>query len=345
MSNIVVFPFDEMVREFLKYDNFYDNIFILKSRDVNFALDGLNKVKIINDLLEVIDQVDSALILSNHQQSCLYEKEIIDLIEKKKKIYTTKETKELYKPLINYENIYLLDYPDIKENYSAKNIIPIPVPVISFLADGENCDNFLLQINFKHYFEEQGYKVLAFADEKYAALFDINPFPEFIFKPMSLVNKIVAFNHYIYEKIFIEKPDIVILGSSGGILPINMDILQDYGERSIVISSAAIPDIVIRSIYYGKYDLNFFEEDKKRVKYKLASPVEYYHVSQTGIVYPLSLFEDLGYVKVPKEKVYELIEKKDIKSYGWICNMLEGDVIKEVGQDILNKLYVSYEIL
>ena len=81
----------------------------------------------------------------------------------------------------------------------------------------------------KTYLNNLDYKVCVVSSRTNAELFGIHSFPEFMLQHnLDESSKIINFNHYIKELEVSEKPEIIIIGVPGGIMPVSEKHSDNY---------------------------------------------------------------------------------------------------------------------
>ena len=116
-----------------------------------------------------------------------------------------------------------------------EKLLEIPVPCVVVLGTGRRTGKFDLQLNLRNVFQQAGYSVTQFGSKEYSSLFGFDPLPQFLFDLGSQREKILAFNHLVYETVKRDNSDVVLLGVPGGIMPINPFEFDEYGELAFLM--------------------------------------------------------------------------------------------------------------
>ncbi|WP_159081770.1 TIGR04066 family peptide maturation system protein [Paenibacillus sp. CAA11] len=166
---------------------------------------------------------------------------------------------------------------------TTEGIYPIHVPIVSILGLGRHCNKFNIQLELGAYFKQTGYKVLQLGTKKMSELFGFRALPEFLYNnSLSVTDRVLAFNHYVYQLSQTESPDLIIVGYPGGILPIDDLHHNDYGTLPFILSNALQTDIGILSLYYNPgLTEAYFKEFQQCCKYRFNIPVNYFHISNS----------------------------------------------------------------
>ncbi|MNN32432.1 hypothetical protein D3C81_1461540 [compost metagenome] len=148
---------------------------------------------------------------------------------------------------------------------------------------GGNCNKFDIQLELGYFFKQSGYKVLQLGTKKISELFGFRSLPDFLYNnSLSVTDRVLAFNHYLYNLSQAEAPDLIIVGYPGGILPINEVHHNDYGDVPFIISNALQTDIGILSLYYNPGITEaYLKEFQQCCKYRFNVPVNYFHISNS----------------------------------------------------------------
>lgn len=348
MNNIFIFPMGMEIIPLIENKSIlpYDNIYILGSTNNNYINNNYDHLIFANSYEQIINACNTALFVYEEQIPLDEYKKAIDiLLSVDIKIFVVSTIANILH-IQSDLNVTVLDNPELNVNSSVKQVVPIPVPIILILGDGKFSEKFNVQLKLHNIMVSKGYKVLSFTSKEYGEFIGMNRLPKFIFDKMSLTDKIVALNHYLYQIVHNQSPDLMLISAPGGVLPISSQFVEDYGEYSIVISNAAIADIVIRSLYYNQYDEEFFKNDMNSMKYRLNATVEYYNISRTSLVYPPSLMDHLGFVCVDNDNLNRLIDSISHKLSDCLVFDSNNDTqINIIADDILNKLSSDVSII
>lgn len=96
------------------------------------------------------------------------------------------------------------------------------VPIISVLGMAENCSKFDAELGLYRALCNKGYKVLLVSSKSNVELLGVHPFPSFMFSHhYNEIEKINLFSNYLKINIDHHRPDVVIIGIPGGMIPFN----------------------------------------------------------------------------------------------------------------------------
>lgn len=142
--------------------------------------------------------------------------------------------------------------------------------------------------------------------------------PAFVYRgDLSIVEKTIKINHYIYQLIYNKNPDIVILSHAGGFMPLNEYEHNYFGEISYILSNAVTSDYGIACHYYNpNYTKKYFVEFEKLCKIRLGIDILFSYVSNQsyGVDMELKKIEYLFFEKEFCEKSFlqDLYKEKNI---------------------------------
>lgn len=350
MKNLLIYPCGKESAPIIRHSKLVEDINVYYvfpesiSRKPMFidggVSEGLPRPSKLNDILSLCDTIFMP-----------YERELVRLenyvssinlfLKDGKAIIIQKALAEKIEPYFEdiSNKITVLDYPLIKPEGKMHQLLPIDIPVINIMGDGEQCNKFDIQLGLREYFVNKGYKVSQLGTKDYSYLFGFDPLPKFLFAPHHLSEKIINLNHYIYKKVLNEKPDVFIIGTPGGIKPISIEQPENFGEYALITAWAAQPDILIRCIYHFDYNLEFFKNDIDFCRYRFNSIPEFYHVANTGLVYPNDRYSKCEYVTIDQDTVK--IQKDELPTGIQLFSTFDKEDSNNIYSKILNILECS----
>ena len=183
-----------------------------------------------------------------------------------------------------------------------EKLLEIPVPCVVVLGTGRRTGKFDLQLNLRNVFQQAGYSVTQFGSKEYSSLFGFDPLPQFLFDLGSQREKILAFNHLVYETVKRDNSDVVLLGVPGGIMPINPFEFDEYGELAFLMGTAVHADTGICSLYCAPYPESVLENIRRICLYRHGVPIKYMNLSNHDLLLSQTTLE-CKYLTVPTEKI------------------------------------------
>lgn len=141
--------------------------------------------------------------------------------------------------------------PPAEESKPGRTLHDIPVPVVSVLGAGENCDKFPVQLQLQKALRDAGYRVLSVCSNDLGALFDMYTLPDFLLEEsVPYESQIRLFNHYLHRLVRLEQPDVVVLGMPGGAATFGPYGDNHFSRIPLVMSSAVKSDACVFCLYY-----------------------------------------------------------------------------------------------
>lgn len=326
MKNLFVFPLSEEIVSILRHGGFnqYRFIFYEEFTTNEFVVNSPQFIK-LKSWEDLTDQCCDALIIREDNVPLFKYNQIIDcLIKININVYVVASlAKEMNLSPSLKDKVHIIAETVSDLNITVKQLVPIDVPVIAILGDGKFTEKIRIQVILQNCFNTLDISVLSITAKEYASFLNMEMIPNLIFEPMLLSDKIVALNQFFYNLIFDKKPDLVLLSVPGASLPISEQYVEDFGEFAYTLCNALPPDILVRTLYFNNYDINFFTNDIIKMKYRYNIAPEYYHISSTSLVYPPSLMDNLGYLKVNSNTRKQLIKK--LCALNLPCTFFEDD--------------------
>lgn len=229
--------------------------------------------------------------------------------------------------------------------HPSRSLLEIECPVLSVLGMGENCDKFALLLSMRRCLKSKGYKVLAISANPLAKLMGCETFPAYLFESnLSIVEKIIKINHYIYELVKNQEPDIMLISHASGFMTLNDYEYNYFGEISYILSNAVVSDYGVVCTYYEKnYTKEYFEDLKALCKMRLGIDVLCFYVSNQAYK-----------TNVESKKIdYHFYDKKfceenfppDLHNERKIVTPEQRDRIESVVDEIIGLLSDSPEII
>ncbi|MFZ5986130.1 MAG: TIGR04066 family peptide maturation system protein [Bacillota bacterium] len=239
------------------------------------------------------------------------------------------------------------EFPRIP-NEEIQEIFKIEVPVIFVLGVAERTHKFEIQLSLRERIIDMGYKVSQIGTRAYCELLDFHSFPEFMFdNSISEVVKIILFNQFVKKIEIDEKPDLIIVGIPGGIMPFDDTFNNRFGVLAYEVSNAITPDAAILSLFYDDYKIEDLVKLSTSIRYKLGTEVSCYNIANISFDYKSSqeerrmIYTTIDSKLVDRKKEY--INSSNIKAY----NVLEENGCHEIANELIDKLteYGSVECL
>lgn len=210
-----------------------------------------------------------------------------------------------------------------------EKLLEMPVPVIMVIGQGQNCNKLDIQVALRNKFLSQGYKVAQAGSSK-SADFDQVP----LYEANPLWQKTLLYNKHFRKIAVEEKPDILIVGVPGGIMPLDSRHHEYFGETALAISKALQPDISILSLYYTTDYTDSIADVTNYVNYALEAPLDYLHISNNMIIFE------------PDMRNISFLETENTRTYdGNTFNVFDESSTNGVFDSIIGQLQDNIEML
>lgn len=319
MKSLLTFPFCREISDFVRCSNMLIdyNTIIPVSVD-SLAIAGMDAAKcdggsitgqlIRNDFESALQESDAVFMSTVPMvfDTRIYHEAVDLTIKSGKRLFVTETLFSLLGESYHGKGIEVLGYEDVHFTPDTfTNLLTLSVPIIFIMGTGENCDKFTVELKVGEFFRKKGYHVLQYGTKPFSKMFGMKPIPRVLFEDRSVKSKIYGINRIIYADAKEEKPELVIIGIPGGIIPGNPFRFGDFGESAYVIANAFTPDLSILSTYAQPYSEDFYSHLVSVCKYKYNSMVSYINIS--NIDYFVSFeYKTNEYIQVPTEKLGEV---------------------------------------
>lgn len=328
-------------------------------KDAGIADRGSNiGILVTADFEKSLQLCDTVMIVESHLpfdfEKYIFNKIKLAVKAKKNIICTLKldrKTIEEITSMCNCEGVYfkhfngtqnfLLEEIDIDN----ESIEEIETPIILTIGIAEKTSKFEIQLALREKIQKLGYKISQIGTRSYCEMMGFHPFPSFMYgNTISDVNKVLMFNRFIKKIEKSEKPDIIIIGVPGGIMPFNKKFTNKFGLLTFEVSNAVVPDIVIASLLYEDYKSEGFEMYANLIKYKLGFEVDFFNIANMQFDWRKANQE---HVKAYTSLDYSFIDEKK-KKYSSnkipVINILNENDSDYMVNQIIEKLSVYGDV-
>ncbi|MCP4178334.1 MAG: TIGR04066 family peptide maturation system protein [bacterium] len=368
-----------MKKRALLYPYSKENYQILKHRDLlqNFEIVGIK-----SDRHEFLQQLQTSYIYwndyldvnFNHIEFDQYEAIIIGedaILEQKsedKVFKIIKENAENNKDIIilyhlndkQYLHIYNLcnekhvrleiysglDISVDKISLNSDSLNSIDTPIILVSGMTERVSKFDVQLSLRKHFVDKGYKVCQIGSKSFSELFGFYSFPQFMFKDLSSSKKILYFNAFCKSIECGEKPDLIIIGVPGSLIPYNKTFTNMFGTTAFEIGNAINADAVIMNLSYEEYGKEYFDRIEGLVENRLGDEILCYVLSNSHIdSYRSHEEKKMTYITVDKERNSTMVERYNELQEKPVYNILNEKDMQQLGKFVEQSLLSEEAIL
>lgn len=215
------------------------------------------------------------------------------------------------------------------ESIGASKLLDIETPIVCVMGVGDNVQKMKLQVYLQNKFFKEGYKSILIGSDNVSLLMDQYVIPPYIMnEEFSSVEKIKNFNKFIKNVEKMEKPDIIILGIPGGIMPFDKKHNFSFGIWAYEILSAVNPDVCLLSLFSGNYNDEFYKTMEELCRYRFNVDLDGFYISQFAPVSNTLLQEEISYAFndaiYSYSQEYSVYYKKDLDElYNMVISNLE----------------------
>lgn len=351
----LIYPYSEEFEPFMKYGRCMEDIEISETLSpsgwgVNKVFVGENRNK--NNATEVNWHNIDVLLLVDSGILNLSKSEILSVIsyaaQKGKKILVNRNLDEdtfiNITDICSKEQVELIDTrKQVQgEAFVDNRIRKIETPIILIAGMGEKCDKFSVQMFLKSYYEDLGYKTCLISSRTNAELYGIHSFPEFMFgHTLDETSKIFHFNHFVKKLEEEEKPDIIIVGIPGGILPVSDKHPEHFGVFAFEVFHAVKSDVLFFCLHNNQYTKEYFDELQKLFEYSFHAKIDAFVIANHAYdSFSLETEGNLKYLSFTNEEVEQHFSRYPENVYG----NSTYEKLAESALDILAE-YGEYQIM
>ncbi|RCX15468.1 peptide maturation system protein (TIGR04066 family) [Anaerobacterium chartisolvens] len=360
-ERVMVYPFDVEFAPILRHQAMLGNYDIVSLSSPNgWGLCGKDAgiadcgepigIDIHSDFDLLLDNCDTVIFSESHipvnPAKILYPK-ISMSIEKHKNILCTANIDiELYDSIVekcDKQGVYFKYYNNrnscILDECEDEDIYKINTPIIFVIGMGERTNKFQIQLSLRKYFMQMGYKISQIGSRSYCEMLGFHSMPAFMYSnAIKDYKKIILFNHYVKSIEMSEKPDAIIIGIPGGVIPFNDKFTNRFGMTAFQISMAVKPDTAVMSVFYEKYQDKYFKELHTMIKYRFATEIDCYSLSNVKFDWGNSKQNGMmSYVTIDSKMINE--KKKSFSFFNCpVFNMLNSEDAERTGEYLMNRL-------
>jgi peptide maturation system protein (TIGR04066 family) len=220
---------------------------------------------------------------------------------------------------------------------SEDRVQEIRTPVAWVMSTTEYCNQFFIETALCGELRNRGYNPLLISSCKEGVALGEHSVPALAFQGEYSENeKVIAINHYVRQLEMRHKPDIIIMGIPGAVMPYDYKYSADFGILAYEFSEAVRPDFTILSAPCVAYTDNYFKGIEERLQNRLGVSVDVHSLS----LYTLDFNEAtpkkrLAYLTVDDSYTQEMIRQI---GYNNLLNLNNMDGISSAADRLINKL-------
>lgn len=238
---------------------------------------------------------------------------------------------------------------DYKKLVFNEGIVEISTPLVGVVGTAQHTGKFHIQLQMVTELRRIGYKVSWIGSNWLCELFGGHEIPSFMTETnYNETEKILLLNRYVKYIETLEQPDIMIMGVPGGIMPCSKNITGDFGMLAYEMCQAAIPDLMILSVFFDEYQSNFFEEIKNCIKYRYSTKLSIVSICNRRIDWDEVKVINrniVPYFTVGSHLVDTLIEKNKSQTNIELINLRNSADMNSISQNIIEELEDDHECI
>ena len=342
LIRVVIYPYDYEMLPYLRYNSMLKTVkpeILLTPNGwalENGKLYGYKvQTALSDDDYQSVDAIWITDSVNNLEDKQIYEITEEFLKHNKQILLSRHFQKEAHNNLVQLVNKYSGKLVDLLQSEQCINVNTISAklydiytPVINVAGIGERTDKFILQLAVKDYLERQGYHVILVSSRDNSMYLDnVYALPAFMNGLIPPEYKIILYNNFIKKIEEEEKPEVIITGIPGEIMPISKVQPGHFGIHAFQILNAVNPDFLIMSLYGNEISGKYVKELKQIMKYKFVADIDCFYLSNYA--------QDVFTVNRSRPIEYFLINEEDKKH-------LRDNLKSEVEHD--EKIYIDTEI-
>lgn len=289
MKKAIIYPYNVLVTELIRYRDLTEDFEIVAAvSPVGIGTEGVDcasldngeetELYITHNYAGALDKCDTVIIAEysfcffssvDDFERIVYDK-VMEAMKRGKNIVSMHS-------FSNYENLYraaekynvnykvIAEMQQIEDIYYTQNpdfmsLHNIDVPIITIVGLHEETNKFGIQLELRKLFMKSNIKILQVGSKQYCELLGFYSFPSVMLdNRLSEERKIIYFNHFLYNLVKKEMPDVIIIGIPGGIVPISMRLHQHFGILVYEVGCSIQSDytiLTIPAISTNNFDFN-----------------------------------------------------------------------------------------
>lgn len=354
MKKVAIFPYTKEYKYIFRFKELLDEYeisYLIKPKGLNEDNSYNQVIKITEDYQEAINNSEILILfdlLKDYYE--LYLEKINYAISRKKKVLVAAEIfNQLSSKVRSSQYICELSNEYLENQVlfpkEKGELYSIDIPIITVMGLGEDCEKTKMQLYLReHFVKKEKYNILQLGANEILSIFGIKQLPKFLYsKTLSLTDKIMLFNRFLYGLVLKEDYDAIIIGIPGGIMPANNIIHNFFGEIPYIVSQAFSIDINILCLYYNPFiNEEFLKNMYECCKYRFGCITESFYISNTKYEFNMeSMTADYFHMD---NQIIKNNLKKYIGQYAILNSIYEDNISKDI-EKIINCLANNLEIV
>lgn len=349
---VFVYPYDEDFEIFLKHKDLLNLVIKDLLSPAGWGVKDPEDFIIKTDINQInLKELDAMLLIDSTRFSLSEEDIILMVLKAVKKnmaiVLNRCVTDELLVEINNLckgASARLIDLrkPNQYDLVNSEKLMTIDTPIVTIAGMGQRCNKFETLVSLKVCLEKLSYRVCVVSSRRNTEFAGIHGFPDFMYgNQLDETAKIINFNHYLKRLELEEKPEIMIVGVPGSIMPVSKTHPEHFGVFAFEVLQAIKSDMLIFCLHHNIYRNQYFEELKNLSKYRFQTQIDAFVIGNDSYdSFSIEAEGNLKYLSFDNQTVSEAM-----KTYP--TNVYHRQAYDRLAQNVLETLaeYADYQVM
>lgn len=267
MEKMMIYPYSKAYEPYVKYQELlveYKVTALVSPRGWGYEGDVISdgqgkKYVVSSEFSEKLDDCTCVWFVSDGRLEMpkeLLREKVLEAVKYEKKIRYTRYGDKYYEEMRKLIPVELCVETSIEQQdmitLSPDRTYDIDTPVIVVAGMGKDTDKLAVQFILKRKLQEKGYATAIISSRQDGDWDGVYDMPGFVFDhSVSEAEKIIRLNHYVKQIEIREKPDLIIVGVPGAVLPFDGIDHNEFGILAYEISFAVPCDAAVFCMIYN----------------------------------------------------------------------------------------------
>lgn len=352
VMRVFVYPYDEDFEIYLKYKDLINHEIKDLLSPVGWGVKNPEDFEIKSDINQIeLEELDAMMLVDSPRYELSEEDIILMILKAVKKnlaiIMNRCISERLLAEIKNLCNGASAKLIDLRKRYpydfvNREKLQTIDTPIVTVAGMGQRCNKFETLVSLKVYLEKLSYRVCAVSSRRNTEFAGIHGFPDFMYgNRLDETDKILNFNHYLKKLEQEEKPEIIMVGVPGSIMPVSKTHPEHFGVFAFEVLQAIKSDMLIFCLHHNTYRNQYFEELKNLSKYRFLTEIDAFVIGNDSYdSFSVEAEGNLKYLSFDNQTVSEAM-----KTYK--TNVYHRQTYDRLAQNVLDTLaeYADYQVM
>lgn len=283
MERIMIYPYSKAYEPYVWYERLLGNREITALVTPNGSglvgrkvCSGRKELTVSNDYEAQLEQCDGVWFVNDEKfelSEDAVEEKIRRAVDLEKKILCTRtslpDPGRMADSIPSAQHLLPRETGPETGQLAADYCYPVDTPVLVVYGTERGTDKLAVQLALREALIDMGYRVTSISSRMDGRLYGMHPLPPYMFGPgCSEGDKIRQYNHYVKRIELMERPEIIIVGIPGGVLPYDRVDHNEYGILAYEMSFAVPCDAAVVCMPYSdgfNGDYSTFAQDMERI--------------------------------------------------------------------------------